>query len=173
MKKLTFILLLISCLGIITSLILLILDIYTFTSAYLLLCSLVSSIVLFTLNLVKNENYFLFPFSAGIVLIFLFIYSFFINPGLLKDLWEYLFTGLILISNLGIYQLLKNRKNLLGYITQYSFWISGLLMIYILISKENTPLFYTIECTILAIASICLTISVLIPVNHSTYVPKE
>lgn len=155
------------------SLILLMIDVYVFTSIYLLLCSLVSSIVLFTLNLVKNENYFLFPFSAGIVLIFLFIYSFFINPELLKDLWEYLFTGLILISNLGIQQLLKNRKNILGNITKYSFWISGLLMIYILITKENTPVFYTIEYIILAIASVCLTVSVLIPENHSTNVPKE
>lgn len=139
------------------------LDVYAFTSAYLLLCSLVSSIVLFTLNLVKDENYFLFPFSAGMVLIFLFIYAFFINPELLKDLWEYLFTGLILISNLGINQLLKNRKGLLGKITRISFWISGLFLIFILIKKENAPIYFSIEFILLMTASIALMISVLIP----------
>lgn len=139
------------------------LDVYAFTSAYLLLCSLVSSIVLFTLNLVKDENYFLFPFSAGMVLIFLFIYAFFINPELLKDLWEYLFTGLILISNLGINQLLKNRIGLLGKITRISFWISGLFLIFILIKKENAPIYFSIEFILLMTASIALMISVLIP----------
>lgn len=163
MKKLTLILLLTSCFGIIVSLVLLLLDYNTFNSVYLFICSFVSSIVFFTLNLVKKENYFLFPFSAGIVLIFLFIYAFFINPELLKHLWEYLFTGLILISNLGIHQILKNRKNLLGNITRYTFWSSGLVMIYILITKENRPAFYNFECILLSIASISLIVSIFLP----------
>ena len=137
-----------------------------FTSTAFFICSLISTMLFFTLNLVKNESYFLFPFSAGIVLISLFIYAFFVNPDLLKNLWEYLFTGLILISNLGIHQLLKQRKSLFNSITQYSFWVSGLLMIYMLITKENTPIFYTMEFVVLTIASISLMVSVLIPVKN-------
>lgn len=118
---------------------------------------------MFTLNLVKDENYFLFPFSAGMVLIFLFIYTFFINPELLKDLWEYLFTGLILISNVGINQLLKKRESLLGKITRISFWVSGLFLIFILIKKENASIYFSIEFILLMFSSIALITSVLIP----------
>lgn len=167
LKKLTFILLLLSCLGIIVSLVLLILDYSTFSSAYIFICSFVSAIIFFILNLVKNESYFLFPFSAGVVLIFLFVYTFFINPDLLKHLWEYLFTGLILISNLGIHQLLKNNKSLFGNVTRYIFWTSGLIMIYILITKENRPAFYSFELILLAIASISLIVSILLPKKES------
>ena len=97
-------------------------------------------------------------FYGGLILISLFVYLIF-NPEKIASFWPFELSGLLLIITLGIVQILKGKSDTISKISRYSFWITAISFIFLLISNQTSPMYFSIISTFLFIGSISLIIS--------------
>jgi hypothetical protein len=161
LKKVTISLLLASVAGLITSLILLLVtSISFFTLIDALSVFAVSTCIFFSLYSIQKTNSGLAftTFYGGIVLILIVLYGILI-PQKLNSLWPYELAGLLFLITVAILQLLRQKKDLFSSIARYSFWVTSVVFIFVLLTGQSNPIFYNIISTTLIIGTITLLIS--------------
>ena len=160
LKKVTLVLLSVSILGLLTSIVLFAIGGSFFVTLDLLALSSYSVSVLFSLRVIQKQNTKLssLTFYGGLILILLFVYLIF-NPEKFASFWPFELSGLLLLITLGILQLLKGKSDTLSKISRYSFWISVISFIFLLITNQTSPVYFSIISSFLFIGSISLIIS--------------
>ena len=160
MKKVTLVLLAVSILGLLTSIVLFAIGGSFFVTLDLLALSSYSVSVLFSLSVIQKQNPKLssLTFYGGLILILLFVYLIF-NPEKFASFWPFELSGLLLIITLGIVQILKGKSDTISKISRYSFWITAISFIFLLISNQTSQMYFSIISTFLFIGSISLIIS--------------
>ena len=160
LKKVTLVLLAVSILGLLTSIVLFAIGGSFFVTLDLLALSSYSVSVLFSLRVIQKQNPKLssLTFYGGLILILLFVYLIF-NPEKFASFWPFELSGLLLLITLGILQLLKGKSDTLSKISRYSFWISVISFIFLLITNQTSPVYFSIISSFLFIGSISLIIS--------------
>jgi hypothetical protein len=162
LKKVTQILLAVSTLGLLTSIVLFAMGGSFFFTLDLLAFSSFCVSVFFPLIVIQKQNPKLssLTFYGGLILILLFTYLI-INPEKFSSFWPFELSGLLLLITLGIVQLLKGRFDLISKISRSSFWIAAISFIFLLITNQSSPLYFTIISSLLFIGTISLIISIL------------
>ena len=160
LKKVTLVLLAVSILGLLTSIVLFAIGGSFFVTLDLLALSSYSVSVLFSLRVIQKQNPKLssLTFYGGLILILLFVYLIF-NPEKFASVWPFELSGLLLIITLGIVQILKGKSDTISKISRYSFWITAISFIFLLISNQTSQMYFSIISTFLFIGSISLIIS--------------
>ena len=160
LKKVTLVLLAVSILGLLTSIVLFAIGSSFFVTLDLLALSSYSVSVLFSLRVIQKQNPKLssLTFYGGLILILLFVYLIF-NPEKFASFWPFELSGLLLIITLGIVQILKGKSDTISKISRYSFWITAISFIFLLISNQTSQMYFSIISTFLFIGSISLIIS--------------
>ena len=156
LKKVTLVLLAVSILGLLTSIVLFAIGGSFFVTLDLLALSSYSVSVLFSLSVIQKQNK--KSKNIGTNLDLLFVYLIF-NPEKFASFWPFELSGLLLIITLGIVQILKGKSDTISKISCYSFWITAISFIFLLISNQTSPMYFSIISTFLFIGSISLIIS--------------
>ena len=160
LKKVTLLFLAVSILGLLTSVVLFAIGGSFFVTLDLLALSSYSVSVFFSLSVIQKQNPNLssLTFYGGLILILLFVYLIF-NPEKFASFWPFELSGLLLIITLGIVQILKGKSDTISKISRYSFWITAISFIFLLITNQTSPMYFSIISTFLFIGSISLIIS--------------
>ena len=161
MKKVTITLLLASVSGLIISLILLLAtSISVFTIIDSLSVFTVSSCIFFSLYSIQKTNSELAftTFYGGIVLILIVLYGILI-PQKLNSLWPFELAGLTFLITVAILHLLRQKSDIFSKIARYSFWVTAVVFIFVLLTSQSNPILYKIVSTTLTIGTITLLIS--------------
>lgn len=155
MKKILFYLLIISCLGIGTSLLLLLLEIITYILAIqLVICSLFGCSVFFSLYILKRENtaYFAIHCCLGILFFLLFIWGIY-TPKILTFVWTYLLSGISFLVISALYCSVKKSNKVLSFLSLLCLITAALFVCTALIFQVHEPLYYKIVLLILFVSS--------------------
>lgn len=160
MKKATVYLLLLSTLGLITSLILFAVKSSFFIALDLLCYSLISTCVSISLYIIQKKKSKLSGifFYVGIMLIILFIYLSLI-PEKFSQFWPIELSGLTILITAGILQLLKGKTDIISKVSRFCFLSNSILLIFISLTNQSFSIFYSILFVLLTIGSITLILS--------------
>ncbi len=162
LKKVTLVLLAVSIIGLLTSIVLFAIGSSFFVTLDLLALSSYSVSVLFSLSVIQKQNTKLssLTFYGGLIMISLFVYLIF-NPEKFTSFWPFELSGLLLIITIGILQLLKGKSDTISKISRYSFWITAISFIFLLITDQTSPMYFSIISSFLFIGTFSLIISTL------------
>lgn len=162
LKKTTFFLLLVSLLGMISSVGLYLIESSFLLTAHLFLISLVSSCVFFSLAIIqrKNEKRILTPFLGGVGLVSLIVYGI-LNPSFLATTSSIILAGIFVLITLAIFQLLKEKQSVVSKIARYAFLSSLVLILFSLFANQTSSVYFSVVSFLSFIGTVTLLLSVL------------
>lgn len=149
-----------SIVGIISSLLFYISGVSFFLSLDVFICSLISLFIFFSILIIQKNSpkYTVKALYTGLIVDLLLIYGI-THSQSLSSIWPIAFSGLIFLIVAAIEQLLKDKKDVTSKISKVSFWITGSILIFTVLTSQSNPLFYSIISSSLFIGSITLIIA--------------
>lgn len=163
MKKILFYLLIVSCLGVGTSVIFILSGISTYLLVIqLIICSLFGCSVFFSLYILKRENtaFFTIHCCLGILFFLLFIWGIY-TPKLLSFFWTYLLSGISVLVISALYSTIKKSNKILSFLSLLCVIAAALFICTSLIFQVHEPLYYKIVLLILSVSSGVVLLSTL------------
>ena len=163
MKKIILSLVLVSIIGLLTSVVLFLFDGSFYNLWNLFICSIISTSITLSLKLICTDQSSIskLAFYSGLSLNGVFIISVF-NSGMLKTYFPFLLSGIFLFILLAINSHLINRTDKISLITRIIFWIACPLLMSILIFKLTEPIYFTILSILMILGSTSYIISSLL-----------
>ena len=158
-----FYLLIVSCLGFGTSVILLLSGIITYSLVIqLIICSLFGCSVFSSLYILKRENtaFFTIHCCLGILFFLLFIWGIY-TPKFLSFLWTYLLSGISVLVISALYSTIKKSNKVLSFLSLLCLIAAALFICTALIFQVHEPLYYKIIILILSLSSGVVLLSTL------------
>lgn len=158
-----FYLLIISCLGIGTSVLFILSEISTYLLVIqLIICSLFGCSVFLSLYILKRENaaYFAIHCCLGILFFLLFIWGIY-TPKFLTFFWTYLLSGISVLVISALYYSIKKSNKVLSLLSLLCLITAALFICTALLFKVHEPLYYKIVLLILSVSSGVVLLSTL------------
>lgn len=155
MKKALFYLLIISCLGIASSVLIFVSEISPFLLVIqLIICSLIGLSIFFSLYILRKENAKSFKvlFGVGTLFFLLFIWGIY-NPSFLRLFWTIILSGITFVIIAAIITLLKKSNKILSFLSLCNLTGTGVLMSMSLIFHLEDPVYYKMLLILLSVSS--------------------